>query len=455
MNPDLRQIQRDAAIAKLISEVRSLQKQVLSQVASVRSDAQAIVGEKRRINSIPKGEKGDKGDKGDRGPAGINGKDGKDGAPGKDGLTPTKGKDFNTKEDQEAFLIKILARIKDPKDGQDAVIDEEKIIEKIVKSLRENKVLKTSDISGLNEEISSYRNQLAMKQAGQHGGGDTVVAGTNITITSNANGTKTISATGGSGLSLETDGTPNGDQALLNLVAGTNINLTDNGTGSVTIDATDTSGITELTGGVTAGPGSGSQVATVVTNANLTGPVTSVGNATAIADNALSIAKTSGLQTALDAKAPLASPTFTGTVTLPAVSLDATPNTDNTFSGPSTNSLNAGATVAQWEAVYLDSSSTWQLTDADSVGTAGSVMVALATEAGTAGNPMRVLLPGSFARNDAWSWTIGGKVYLSTTAGALTQTAPSGTDDVIRVCGTAVNADVIFWNPSEDWSTHT
>ena len=42
--------------------------------------------------------------------------------------------------------------------------------------------------------------------------------------------------------------------------------------------------------------------ATVTTNANLTGPVTSVGNATAIADGALSIAKTSGLQTAVDAK---------------------------------------------------------------------------------------------------------------------------------------------------------
>lgn len=42
--------------------------------------------------------------------------------------------------------------------------------------------------------------------------------------------------------------------------------------------------------------------ATVTTNANLTGVVTSVGNATAIADAALSIAKTSGLQTALDGK---------------------------------------------------------------------------------------------------------------------------------------------------------
>ncbi len=59
-----------------------------------------------------------------------------------------------------------------------------------------------------------------------------------------------------------------------------------------------------LTGGVT-GTGTGSFAATVITNANLTGPVTSVGNATAIADAALSIGKTSGLQTALDGKQSL------------------------------------------------------------------------------------------------------------------------------------------------------
>ncbi len=39
-----------------------------------------------------------------------------------------------------------------------------------------------------------------------------------------------------SALALETDGTPNGDQTILNLVAGTNVNLTDSGTGNVTID---------------------------------------------------------------------------------------------------------------------------------------------------------------------------------------------------------------------------
>jgi microcystin-dependent protein len=50
------------------------------------------------------------------------------------------------------------------------------------------------------------------------------------------------------------------------------------------------------------GTASGLTAGNVTTNANLTGVVTSVGNATSIADAALSIAKTSGLQTALDGK---------------------------------------------------------------------------------------------------------------------------------------------------------
>jgi hypothetical protein len=42
---------------------------------------------------------------------------------------------------------------------------------------------------------------------------------------------------GGSSLTIQTDGTPNGDQTLLNLIGGTNTTLTDDGLGNVTIDA--------------------------------------------------------------------------------------------------------------------------------------------------------------------------------------------------------------------------
>ena len=79
--------------------------------------------------------------------------------------------------------------------------------------------------------------------------------------------------------------------------ARTNLGLgtlaTQSGTFSGTSSGTNTGDQTNISG----------NAATVTTNANLTGPVTSTGNATAIADGALSIAKTSGLQTAIDAKA--------------------------------------------------------------------------------------------------------------------------------------------------------
>lgn len=62
--------------------------------------------------------------------------------------------------------------------------------------------LKSSNIDGLDQTISSFRNQISTRGY-LHGGGDTVAAGTNITITT-VNGTKVISSTGGGGLSLLT-----------------------------------------------------------------------------------------------------------------------------------------------------------------------------------------------------------------------------------------------------------
>lgn len=138
------------------------------------------------------------------------------------------------------------------------------------------------------------------------------------------------------------------------------------------------------------------------------------------------------------------------------IDIDGTPNSDDTFTGDSTDDYNAGATIAQWDVVYLDSSSTWQLIDADAAATAGPVMIGVATAAGTNGNPLKVCIADCFIRNDGWtSWTIGGVLYLSTTPGGITQTQPSGTDDVIRVIGHSTAAKTIYFNPSNDYITHT
>jgi hypothetical protein len=58
-----------------------------------------------------------------------------------------------------------------------------------------------------------------------------------------------------------------------------------------------------------------------------------------------------------------------------------------------------------------------------------------------------------YVYNSAWNWTtIGGEIYLSAAAvGGITQTQPTGTGDIVRVVGYAINADLIYFNPSQDW----
>lgn len=117
--------------------------------------------------------------------------------------------------------------------------------------------------------------------------------------------------------------------------------------------------------------------------------------------------------------------------------------TDDTYNGVTITGLNAGATIAQWEAVYLGGSSTWLLADANGSGTFPARGVAVAAYVST--NPATILVEGT-VRNDAWAWTPGGTIYLSGTAGALTQTAPSTSGDKVQQVGFALTADIAYFN---------
>jgi hypothetical protein len=131
------------------------------------------------------------------------------------------------------------------------------------------------------------------------------------------------------------------------------------------------------------------------------------------------------------------------------------PGTDDTYEGEVTNDLNAGYTTTQWDLVYLASAdSRWEQADADAAATAGQVLLGLAAVGGvTDGSALNVVLRG-IVRNDGWTWSVvGAPLYVSTTAGAMTETAPSGTDDVVRVVGYVISDDCIYFNPSTDWIT--
>jgi len=134
----------------------------------------------------------------------------------------------------------------------------------------------------------------------------------------------------------------------------------------------------------------------------------------------------------------------------PALSFSGALGTDDTYSGLAVSGLLAGATIAQWEAVYLDGSSTWQLADANGSGTYPAVGLAVAAYSST--NPAVVVYSGT-VRNDAWSWTPGGVIYLSATAGGLTQTAPSTSGDKVQQIGRALTADIILLNVNSEYLT--
>ena len=65
---------------------------------------------------------------------------------------------------------------------------------------------------------------------------------------------------------------------------------------------------------------------------------------------------------------------------------------------------------------------------------------------GSVGN----FLYNGVARNDSWSWTIGGKLYLSitgTNGNTLTQTAPVSSGNIVQIVGVATATTRIIFNP--------
>lgn len=133
------------------------------------------------------------------------------------------------------------------------------------------------------------------------------------------------------------------------------------------------------------------------------------------------------------------------------------PTGDTTGTGVITNEFNSGySSTAIGELVYLDSSATWQKADADASAATYSSMLGIALSVTASGAAATVLLQGFvYAASQFPTFTIGAPVYMSATAAAVTNTAPVTTDSATRIVGYGVHADKMWFNPSNDWVTHT
>lgn len=150
------------------------------------------------------------GEKGDAGYTPVKGKDyrdGKDASPEdvvplvlsrlpkiKNGRTPVRGIDYYTQKDVQDIVSQVSRKI--DRNKKDVSIDPMAILDEALKNPKAKQKIKTEHVDGLEQTLSALRNQLARGYL--HGGGDTVRAGSNITITRNADGTTTISSSGGS-----------------------------------------------------------------------------------------------------------------------------------------------------------------------------------------------------------------------------------------------------------------
>jgi hypothetical protein len=111
--------------------------------------------------------------------------------------------------------------------------------------------------------------------------------------------------------------------------------------------------------------------------------------------------------------------------------------------------IGTGSTTAG-ELCYYKADGTWAATDADAVATSGGVLLAMAL--GTDPDSDGMLLRGMFTL-DHDPGTIADELYVSTTAGDITGTAPSGSGDVVRVVGYCLDSTngQIWFNPDNTW----
>jgi predicted RecA/RadA family phage recombinase len=129
----------------------------------------------------------------------------------------------------------------------------------------------------------------------------------------------------------------------------------------------------------------------------------------------------------------------------------------NTVAGQVISSFNAGVDIDIGQLVYLRSNSTWLLADAD--GSSAEVLLGIALKNVTSGNAVDVLTDGVICVTADYfsTFSVGAPLYVSTTAGRITQTAPSGTGDRVRIVGhyfgenTATTGYAFTFRPDGIW----
>ena len=125
------------------------------------------------------------------------------------------------------------------------------------------------------------------------------------------------------------------------------------------------------------------------------------------------------------------------------------------YAGARIITLTAGyGTTAVGDLVYLNNDdSKFELTDGNAAAIAADVLVGVVLEAVAENASCLVMLEGTITV-DAWNWgTVGASLWISGTAGDMTQTILAVTNDIVRVVGYVLDDDTIYFAPSSSYVT--
>lgn len=113
----------------------------------------------------------------------------------------------------------------------------------------------------------------------------------------------------------------------------------------------------------------------------------------------------------------------------------------------------AGTNLIIMQLVMRQPDGKYDPSDADAEASADGILgIVLSSNAGTLADTNRfVLVLEGWVRDETWAWTVGDDLFVSTAAGAMTNTAPAGSGDVVRRVGHAVSAKVVYFHPDNHY----
>lgn len=124
------------------------------------------------------------------------------------------------------------------------------------------------------------------------------------------------------------------------------------------------------------------------------------------------------------------------------IDLDPSPSSNQTAVGITSLKTVDTNTVGFGSLLILSSDGNYDEANAGSSSTMPCTAMAL-----SAGTGSLTVLKQGYVRDDSWSWTPGSILYVDTTAGQITSTAPSGSGEVVQIIGNAESSTVIYFNP--------